>query len=82
MTTMSDQATAAEQLEFLAGEARKVLAIFDRMDLRRYFEQVERGEPIALAIQAASEHLAPALRILGLDRPPEPNPFDSIVVPE
>lgn len=59
-------ATPQQQLDFLAGEVRKALACFDRMPLPQYFEQVERGDPIALAVLGAFDHLSPALNVLGL----------------
>ena len=63
---MTDQASPQQQLDFLAGEVRKALAYFDRMPLQKYFDQVDCGDPIALAILGAHDHLAPALNVLGL----------------
>lgn len=65
-----DRATPQQQLDFLAGEVRKALAYFDRMPLPQYFDGVERGDPIALAVLGAFDHLSPALNVLGLTDEP------------
>jgi hypothetical protein len=68
---MSD-ASHQQRLEFLAAEVRKAIACFDRMPLQQYFDRVEQGDPIALAILDAYDHLAPALNVLGMSHPHEP----------
>lgn len=62
------EATPQQKLDFLAGEVRKALRCFDRMPMRIYFDNVEKGDPIALAVLGAFDHLAPALKILDLDK--------------
>jgi hypothetical protein len=60
------EASDHDKLMFLAGEVRKALACFDRMPLQQYFDQCAAGDPIALAVLGAFDHLSPALNVLGL----------------
>jgi hypothetical protein len=62
---MTDEATAAQKLDFLVGETRKALAIFARMNLTNYFRRNREGDELALAIEQASVHLESALHVLG-----------------
>jgi hypothetical protein len=69
-TETVSHSTPQQQLDFLAGEVRKALACFDRMPMQQYFDQVERQDPIALAVLGAFDHLSPALNVLGLTNEP------------
>ena len=57
-------ATPAEQLKFLTDEARKALAIFNRLPMQEYFKRNAENDVLALAIEQASDHIATALNIL------------------
>lgn len=57
-------ATAAEQLDFLTGEVRKALAIFNALPLPEYFRRNAERDRLAVAIEHASDHLAVALNVL------------------
>lgn len=67
MEVVKTQVTPEQRLEFLIGEIQKALESFDRMPLQQYFDRVGANDPIALAILAAYDHLAPALHVLGIN---------------
>lgn len=58
-----------QRFDFLVGEVEKALACFDRMPLQQYFDRVDGGDPIALAVRNAFDHLSPALNVLGIAQP-------------
>lgn len=57
-------ATPAEQLKFLTDEARKALAIFNRLPMQELFRRNAENDVLALAIEQASDLIATALNIL------------------
>jgi len=74
-------ASAAEQLDFLTGEVRKALAIFNRLPLQEYFRRNAEGDRLAMAIEHASDHLASALNILSAHRNLQQSPSSATPAP-
>lgn len=60
-------ATPEAQRDFLAEAMRNALRELDKLNLEKYFDQVEQKNQYATTLLAMHDQLRPALNVLGLD---------------